>query len=143
MVSPKKESHNHNQDTFSRKLIVALGSAAGSCFGDTLVYPFDTMNTWIKLDSSKRSYPVLVKEHIRRLGYPSLYNGVRTQFGCIFIPEAIYFASYEFLNKWSRNLLDRVDKPYLIPFIPSFSATAGEALSLCVLVPMDAVKTRM
>lgn len=124
------------------KLIVAFGSATSVFLGDTIVYPIDTMNTWVKLNTHT-SQPKIIKEHLNRLGLKHLYAGFSTQFGCIFLPGFIYFGCYEALNRSARKFLDSVEKPKYIPFIPMVTATIAEAVSLVFLVPFDAMRTRM
>jgi len=121
---------------------LAMGSALGAFVGDSIVYPFDTMNTWVKLDSSISKVKV-VQNKISALGYRSLYGGINAQFGCIFLPETIYFFIYQYSNKRCRELVDLLEKPRLIPFIPTITATFAEFVSLYALLPFDAMRVRL
>lgn len=80
---------------------------------------------------------------VKREGMRSLYAGVNAQFPCIFIPSFIYYVLYDISNRWSRKLVDYMETPGLIPWIPSVTATFSEGVSLVVYVPMDGIKTRL
>lgn len=128
---------------FGQQFMVALGSATGYLVGDTLTYPLDTMNTWIKLSTGSQTQLELVKKNLRAKGNKSLLSGLSTQPYCVFLPGLIYFLSYDYSSRGVRRGLDYFKMPSLIPFIPSFTATLSEGLGLLVMVPMDALRTRM
>lgn len=127
---------------FWKNTAVATGSALANLFSETLVYPFDTINTWIKL--SKRGEPMwgVVKSHLGKSGFSSLYKGMNTQLLVAFVPSFLYFLCYEVTNRWARIALDHFSLHSLSTFIPTLTATVSELFSLTVLVPMDAIKTR-
>lgn len=143
MPIQEKVTAESNQETYLTRLFVALGSAGGEFVADTFVYPFDTINTWIKMDRTNTKQPTLVKNMIKIHGMKSLYAGVNAQFPCIFLPSFIYYLLYEASNKFCRKFLDNMDLPGLIPFIPSITATFSEGCSLLIFVPMDGIRTRL
>lgn len=123
-------------------LIVSSGSALANFFSDSLCYPLDTINTWIKTSSRKDSIPSLVRSHISKDGFKVLFRGINTQFYGVFFPSFLYFSCYEITNRLSRKLLERTNMEHYSKFIPTLTASVSEALSLLLIVPIDAVKTR-
>ena len=124
-------------------LKIAFGSASANFVADTLCYPMDTINTWIKTSSRHDRILPICREHIRKDGYSVLFKGVNTQFYVAFIPGFIYYFFYEFTNRVGKSCLDYIKRPHFAPFIPTFSAAISEFASLLIMVPMDALKTRM
>ena len=142
-TEPKLYTSNERKTSIGTQILIAVGSATGAFIGDTLTYPFDTMNTWIKLHTGSQSKLRLVRENIIHNGPRALFGGLSTQPYCIYLPKIIYFTSYDYSNKFMRHVLDYFNTPSLIPFIPSLTATFSEALGLTVMVPMDGLRTRM
>lgn len=123
-------------------LLIAMGTATANYFSDTLCYPFDTMNTWIKTTYRSTSIIQLIRAKVAQEGLGVLVRGINTQFYGVFTPSLLYFSCYEFSNQLSRDALEFLKLQKYSPFIPTFTATFSEIASLLILVPMDAVKTR-
>lgn len=132
-----------NSSIFVNNLKIAFGSALANFAADTLCYPMDTINTWIKTSSRHDNTMAICREHIKKDGVSVLFKGVNTQFYVAFIPGFIYYFFYEMTNRVGRNCLEYFNKSHFTPFIPTISAGISEMASLLILVPMDALKTRM
>ena len=135
-----------NQPTkslFLANTIIATGSAFASYLSDVACYPLDTINTWIKLSSPRDSIRQIMRDHLRKEGYRVFYNGVNAQFMLSFVPNFVYYFCYETSNKYSRILLDKFKLERWVPFIPAVTSAVSQCVSLLILVPMDALKTRM
>jgi len=130
------------EPSFAYQIKLAIGSASAYLFADSLTYPFDTMNTWIKLNSKIPKIKV-VETQISSLGKKSLYRGINAQLGSVFFPGTIYFFVYEYSNRRSREFVDHIRKPGLIPFIPLFTATFSEIVSIYALLPFEAMRLRL
>jgi Mitochondrial carrier protein len=134
---------NRPKNMFVANSIVAVGTAVANYVSDLMCYPLDTINTWIKLSSPRDSIRQIVRDHIKRDGYRVLFKGVNTQFILTFVPTYIYFFCYETANRYSRVLLEHLQMEKYIGAIPSVTSGLSQSISLLILVPMDALKTRM
>ena len=124
-------------------LIVASGSGFANFASNTLCYPLDTINTWVKGSSLSRRIPHVIKDHLKSEGIQILYRGIGTQFTGVFIPSFIYFLSYEISNRLAKGFLDKRGWQAYSLYIPTFTATLSEVVALLVYVPVDTIKTRM
>lgn len=138
-----KDNKTINTDSAMRRnLSIAAGTALANYLSDTFVYPFDTMNTWIKNSDRGTSMVDLVKNKIKVHGINSLVKGINTQFYGIFVPSFLYFFAYEVTNKLSRDLLVLTKKEQYSIWIPTITATISQMVALVIQVPMDTIKTR-
>lgn len=144
MRAPKEGTDNEKkQSYFVRNCIIAFGSASMNMIAETLCYPFDTMNTWIKVTSRKQKILKLIRKNIKTDGFWALYRGVNTQFYVSMLPSFIYFFLYETLNRIGGNFLKYMGKDHYAMFLPTLTAGISESCSLMIMVPMDALKTRL
>lgn len=131
------------KNMFVANSIVAVGTAFANYVSDVMCYPLDTINTWIKLSSPRDSIRQIARDHIKRDGYFVFYKGVNTQFILTFVPTYVYFFCYETANRYSRAFLERMKMEKYVGAIPSVTSGLSQCVSLLILVPMDALKTRM
>lgn len=124
-------------------LFVASGAGLANFISNTMCYPLDTINTWVKGSSAEKRIPQVIRENIRKEGLRILCRGIGTQFTGVFIPSFIYFGAYEFSNRIAKRLFDKNGWQAYSPFIPTVTATLSEVVALLVYVPVDTVKTRM
>ena len=137
--SEKKSEHN----VLVRNIIVAAGSSFANYIADIVVYPLDTINTWIKTSSRKDKIIRLTKKHIRKDGAGVLFRGINTQIYTGFFPSFVYFFCYEMSNRLCSKFLRYMHMEKYSVFIPTVTATLSECTSLLIMVPMDALKTRL
>ena len=136
------EDDTSKQGTFVNNLKVAIGAATGALFSETLCYPLDTINTWVKTWPDNSRIHQIVKHNYKKDGIRAFYNGVNTQFYVTFIPAFFYFLSYEITNMYARKILEKTKEEKWSKYTPMVTATVSEFASLLILVPMDALKKR-
>lgn len=125
------------------QLVVATGAGIASLIADCLIYPFDTMCTWIKLNNSSNKQLNIIKDKLLLGGRNSLFNGFSAQIGSVLIPQSVYFFMYEYSNRKVKRFVDKIDAPELTLLIPTVTATFAEICSLFVLIPFDVMRLRM
>lgn len=138
------QENNKKKDNYLfNTLIIATGAATATFLADTFCYPMDTINTWIKTSSRHESSLKIIKEHVRTDGWKVFFYGVNTQFYVAFVPGMIYYTCYELSNRLGKRALEYFNKSSYSMFIPTITASLSECASLAIMVPMDALKTRM
>jgi len=139
MVKPENEGKNVIMNT----LLIAGGSAAANFFAELLCYPLDTVNTWIKTSYSQTTIRSLIQKNVQTEGLSVFYRGVNTQAFVSLVPSFIYFSAYEMLNRVARKFCDRMNWEKQVRYIPTVTSGLSECFSLLLMVPMDALKTRL
>ena len=137
----KEELKSNSQNIFST-FVVAVGAAVGTLISETICYPLDTVNTWVKTWPGKERIPQIIHQNIKTDGYRVFLKGSNTQFIVAFVPSFLYFFSYEVGNMYSRKYLEYLHQERYSHLTPLLTATLAEFIALTVLVPMDALKKR-
>lgn len=74
---------------------IALISALGNWFGDTVLYPVDTISTRLKASKYVNHNPITFTITTIRNDKFKLFRGVQLTFPAAFIPTFIYVAIYD------------------------------------------------
>lgn len=123
-------------------MIVATGTATANLISETICFPLDTINTWVKTWPGNDKTLNIIRHNLKTDGYKVLFKGANTQFYVAFIPAYIYFFLYEATNRNARTALEYFSAEKYSAYTPLFTATFSELASLMLLVPMDALKKR-
>lgn len=123
-------------------LIVATGAAFANLTSETICYPLDTINTWVKTWPGNDNVRSIIRHNLKVSGSKVLFKGINTQFYVAFVPAYVYFFLYETTNRYARTGLEYFNAEKYSSLTPLFTATFSELASLLLLVPMDALKKR-
>jgi len=114
--------------------VVVAGAFAG-LFAESLLHPFDTVSTRLKIKDTHQSYASLVGRLLRTEGVGALWGGASATVACSIPSTALYFYVYENLKSYSP----RPDAPTT----HLACGAAAELVSSFVHVPFEVVKVRM
>jgi len=119
------------------------GAVAGTV-ADTMMHPFDTINTRLKVQQSVQksagfNIMGVAKSVVKHEGVTGLFGGLSATLLCALPSTAIYFGVYEAVKRTGCRYVDE-DMESLVYF--TAGATSELAASV-IVVPFEVVKSRM
>ena len=123
---------------------VALVSACGNWFGDTILYPLDTISTRLKASKHHNHHPIQFVISTIQNDRFSLFRGVHLTFPAAFIPSLVYLTVYDFSMKLISHYVKKYTNYNSIKLaFPFFVSSIAQFITLFPYLPVDVVRTRV